>query len=147
MRYMMGACNRKGVESMDAAQTGQNEQKCVLVIEDDASVGACLVEAIVQETPWNAFLVTDGSHAVQVLEELKPDLILLDYLLPHINGLGLYDYLHSHKVLSDIPVIMISANLPREEVNRRNIASLSKPFELDDLLAIVTKVLQEQNAE
>lgn len=117
------------------------EQKIILVIEDDASVGACLVEVITQETPYMAFLVTEAHHALAVLKEVKPDIILLDYLLPHMNGLDLYDYLHARKPLKDIPVIMISANLPQQEVNRRQLIGLQKPFELDDLLITLKEAM------
>src|SRR5690348_15501948 len=111
----------------------QIQQKIILVIEDDASVGACLVEAITQETPYMAFLVTEPDHALTVLREVTPDIILLDYLLPHMNGLDLYDYLHAYKPLKDIPVIMISASLPQQEVTRRQLIGLQKPFEIDEL--------------
>jgi len=122
----------------------QIQQKTILVIEDDASVGACLVEAITQETPYIAFLVTESHHALTVLKDIKPDMILLDYLLPQMNGLDLYDYLHTHKPLRDIPVIMISANLPQKEVNRRQLIGLSKPFEIDDLLTTLKGVLMDK---
>jgi DNA-binding response OmpR family regulator len=126
----------------DEAYGGAQERdKIVLVIEDDASVGACLVEAITQETPYMAFLVTESDHALQILKDVKPDLLLLDYLLPHMNGLDLYDYLHRYKPLTDIPVVMISANLPLEEVKRRHLIGLQKPFELDDLLATVRRLI------
>jgi CheY-like chemotaxis protein len=71
-------------------------------------------------------------------------MILLDYLLPHMNGLDLYDYLHAHKPLKDIPVIMISANLPQKEVNRRHLIGLQKPFELDDLLTTIKNILMDK---
>jgi DNA-binding response OmpR family regulator len=122
-------------------QDEQIQQKVILVIEDDASVGACLVEVITQETPYMAFLVTEVDHALTVLREVKPDTILLDYLLPHMNGLDLYDYLHAHKPLKDIPVIMISASLPQQEVARRQLIGLKKPFEIDELLTTLKQVL------
>jgi CheY-like chemotaxis protein len=135
------------MQTASSVQDDQLRQKCILVIEDDTSVGACLVEAITQETPWNAFLVTESQHALQVLEDVKPDLILLDYFLPQMNGLALYDYLHSHKPLTDIPVVMISANLPHEEIQRRHLIALEKPFELDDLLATIHTALLGEEAQ
>jgi DNA-binding response OmpR family regulator len=119
----------------------QSQQKIILVIEDDASVGACLIEAITQETPYMAFLVTEVDHALAVLKEVKPNIILLDYMLPHMNGLDLYDYLHAHKPLKDVPVIMISANLPQQETTRRQLIGLQKPFEIDDLLTTLKETL------
>ncbi len=125
-------------------QNKQIQQKVILVIEDDASVGACLVEAITQETPYMAFLVTEADHALTILQEVKPDTILLDYLLPHMNGLDLYDYLHAHKPLKDIPVIMISASLPQQEITRRQLIGIQKPFEIDELITILKQVLTDK---
>jgi len=88
-----------------------------------------------------AFLVTESEHALQVLQDIKPDLLLLDYFLPYMNGLDLYDYLHRHKPLNDVPVIMISANLPCQEVERRRLVGLQKPFELDELLATIKTLI------
>lgn len=131
---MQSACMR---------QNEQIQQKVILVIEDDASVGACLVELITQETPYIAFLVTESQHALAVLQEVRPDMILLDYLLPQMNGLDLYDYLHNQKLLRDIPVIVISADLPQKEVNRRHLIGLQKPFEINDLLTTLTRSLAQ----
>ncbi len=117
------------------------QSKTVLVVEDDASVGACLVQAIVEETPYLAFIVTDALEALQVMRDFKPDMLLLDYQLPHMDGFELYDRMRAQKVLSDIPVLFISANLPQEEIERRHLIGMSKPFELDDLLLTIKKVL------
>ena len=121
--------------------TERPASKTILVVEDDASVGASLVQAIVEETPYLAFLVIDPLEALQVMRDLKPDMMLLDYQLPHINGFELYDRMQEQKVLSDIPILFISANLPQKEIERRHLIGMRKPFELDDLLATIEKVL------
>ncbi len=117
------------------------ESKTILIVEDDASVGASLVQAIVEETPYLAFLVIDPLEALQVMRDLKPDMMLLDYQLPHMNGFELYDRMQEQKVLSDIPILFISANLPQKEIERRHLIGMRKPFELDDLLSTIEKVL------
>jgi CheY-like chemotaxis protein len=58
-----------------------------------------------------------------------------------MNGLDLYDYLHAHKPLKDIPVIMISASLPQQEITRRQLIGMQKPFEIDELITILKQVL------
>ncbi len=129
---------------MDHPQETQEEHlqgKTILVVEDDASVGASLVQAIVEETPYLAFLVIDPLEALQVMRDLKPDMLLLDFQLPHMNGLELYDRMRAQKVLSDIPILVISANLPQKEIERRHLIGMRKPFELDDLLDTIKKVL------
>ncbi|GAC1503329.1 MAG: hypothetical protein NVS2B12_14200 [Ktedonobacteraceae bacterium] len=117
------------------------QAKTILVVEDDASVGASLVQAIVEETPYLAFLVVDALQALQVMRDLKPDMLLLDYQLPHMNGFELYDRMQEQRVLSDIPILFISANLPQEEIERRHLIGMRKPFKLDDLLSTIKKVL------
>lgn len=129
---------------MDHPQKTQEEHpegKTILVVEDDASVGASLVQAIVEETPYLAFLVIDPLEALQVMRDLKPDMLLLDYQLPHMNGFELYDRMQAQEVLSDIPILFISANLPQKEIERRHFIGMHKPFELDDLLSTIKKVL------
>ena len=115
--------------------------KIILVIEDDDSIGTLLVEALSQETPYKALLVTDAFQALKAIHQVKPCLFITDYHLPHINGIELYDRLHSTDDLANTPAIIMSAYLPEEEVRKRHLISLSKPFELDELLDTVEKLL------
>ena len=126
----------------------QNEQSVIdihkpviLVIEDDDSIGTFLVEALSQETPYKAMLVTDGFQALQLVRIVKPSLVITDYRLPNMNGLELYDMLKSMHPLKDTPTIIMSAHLPMQEVRKRNLVGLNKPFELDDLLNTVERLL------
>ncbi|HEU5226203.1 MAG TPA: response regulator [Ktedonobacteraceae bacterium] len=117
------------------------DQKTILVVEDDASIGFLLVEALRQETPYMAMLVSDGIQALKIAHSIKPSLFITDYWLPYINGLELYDRLQATKDLADTPTIIMSAYLPEQEVKKRNLVGLNKPFELDEFLEIVTKLL------
>jgi DNA-binding response OmpR family regulator len=115
--------------------------KTILVVEDDVDIGSFIVLAISQETNHYSQLVTDGFQALKVTYDLKPDLLILDYQLPHMNGIELYDKLQARKDLADIPTIMISARLPTQEIARRNITGVKKPFELTDLLRTIEEKL------
>ncbi len=118
------------------------ESKMILVVEDDDSIGFMLVEALSQETPYHAVLVTDGLQALQAVREVKPCLFITDYRLPYMDGIELYDRLHAKKELEDTPAILMSAYLPPdEEVKKRKLVSMNKPFELDELLDTVEKLL------
>ena len=120
----------------DQEQSGKEQSfvKTILIVEDDVDIGEFLVQAIEQETPYLPLLVPDGFQALKVVHDIKPDLFLLDYGLPEMNGIELYDQLHAKKDLEDIPTIMLSARLPKREVDKREIASLRKPFQLQELL-------------
>jgi len=115
--------------------------KTVLVVEDDTGIGTFLVQAILQETHHQALLVTDGFQAIKTVSNIKPSLFILDYQLPRMNGLELYDHLHATKGLEHIPALIISARLPRHEIEKRKLASMSKPLELDDFLQTIEKLL------
>jgi DNA-binding response OmpR family regulator len=115
--------------------------KTVLVVEDDTGIGNFLVQAILQETPYQAMLVADGFQAIKAVTNIKPSLFILDYQLPRMNGIELYDQLHATKGLEHIPAMVISARLPRQEIEKRKIIAMSKPLELDDFLNTIEKLL------
>src|SRR5215471_16585445 len=117
--------------------------KSILVVEDDSDIGLFLVQAISQETPYQAMLVTDGFQALKAIASIKPNLFILDYWLPSMNGIELYDRLHATDGLQEVPTIMISAQLPRRELIKRNIHSLNKPLELDEFLRLVERLLSD----
>ena len=78
-----------------------------------------------------------------MLHDLKPDLIVLDYGLPHMNGLELYDRIHTMKELEHIPALMISAQPQVEEAKKRKLMCLKKPIELAELLQAIEKLLTQ----
>ena len=115
--------------------------KTVLVVEDDTGIGTFLVQAILQETSHQAMLVADGFQALKAVSNIKPSLFILDYQLPRMNGIDLYDQLHATKGLEHIPAIVISARLPKHEIEKRRIIAMSKPLELDDFLNTIEELL------
>jgi DNA-binding response OmpR family regulator len=116
--------------------------KTVLVVEDDTGIGTFLVQAISQETLYHALLAPDGTQALKIVESIKPSLFILDYHLPGINGIELYDKLHAIKELNDVPAIVVSARLPKHEIEKRHILSMTKPLELDDFLQAIENLLE-----
>lgn len=115
--------------------------KTVLVVEDDVGIGNFLVQAILQETSHQAMLVTDGFQALKAVASIKPSLFILDYQLPRMNGIELYDQLHAMKGLENIPAIIVSARLPKHEIEKRKIIPMNKPLELDDFLNTIDRLL------
>jgi CheY-like chemotaxis protein len=119
----------------------QTDVKTIFVVEDDEEVGTVLVLTLLEEGPYQALLVTDGFQALKVVHDLKPSLFLLDYQLPGMDGITLYDRLHAITDLADIPTIIISANLPMRALQERHLIGLAKPFELDRLLHTIDLLL------
>src|SRR5690242_7514939 len=78
-------------------------KKLVLVIEDDASNSQMLQLVIEQETPYRVLVVATGMEALRTLQKIKPDVILLDYGLPDLNGLEVYERLRTISGCETVP--------------------------------------------
>jgi CheY-like chemotaxis protein len=120
--------------------------RVILVVEDEETICDFIVRLLEDETPYKALSVPNAIQALELIDVIKPDLFLLDYQLPGINGLELFDRLHVMKELEAVPALMFSANaLPQKALDERHIPFLLKPFDLDDLLQVVEKLLAQSN--
>jgi CheY-like chemotaxis protein len=115
--------------------------KLILIVEDDALIGETLVRVVSEETPHQALLVPDGAHALEIVKEHRPDLIILDYHLPRMNGLELYDRLHAIKELEHVPTILTTAGVLQYDIQSRHLVGMSKPVDLNKLLDIIEELL------
>jgi CheY-like chemotaxis protein len=127
----------------------EHKEKTILIVEDDEDLGELILEALQQENfytgiNYRTLLAIDGMDALKIVEETLPDLFLLDYYLPRMNGLDLYDRLHAIETLAHVPTIFMSANPPFKELMKRNLLSMRKPFNLRELLHIIERLLTEQ---
>ena len=115
----------------------------ILLVEDDPNIGSFLVEAIGQETPYRAIVANDSNAALKLVRHFTPCLFILDYGLPGMNGIELYDRLSINQELAPIRAILITANrqLPQEQIKQRQLITFMKPFELDALLAAIETLL------
>ncbi len=95
------------------------------------------------ETHCQAFLVTNAIQALQISRVIIPDLLLLDYRLPGMDGLELYRLLHGMERLEYIPAILTSAStyVPLRDNEQHKISGLQKPLELDCLLHIIRELV------
>ena len=120
-------------------------RKTILIVEDDAAIGMFLLEAISQETAYHPLLVPDAFEALKAMQGIKPNLILLDYYLPKMNGIEFYDQLQSSQEKVNVPVILLTTNLDKrqEEIEQRNLLGLNKPVDLGDLLNTIEKALAQ----
>lgn len=125
--------------------------KTVLVIEDDVFLGDVLIEKLKKEG-YTAVLARDGAEGLQKIKELKPDLILLDIILPSMNG---YEILEAKKVeedISKIPVIIISNSGQPVEINRALTLGvkdyfIKAQFDPDEVMFKVRNFLKNEGEE
>ncbi len=124
-----------------ASKEAHAQVKTILIVEDDINIGEVLVQAIMQETSFLAILVQSGDEALNTVKGIKPNLFILDYQLPRMNGIELYDELRVNADLKNIPALMISAQLPIKELKKRNIKGMNKPLDLDEFLQTIEQFL------
>jgi len=122
---------------------GRATTKTIIVVEDDPAICSFLLEAIARETPYRAIVATDSRAALKLVQFYTPDLLILDYGLPYMNGIELYDRLHTNNELAAIPAILMTAilHIPQEQIQQRHLITFKKPFELDALLAAIETLL------
>lgn len=113
----------------------------ILIVEDEKSI-ADMVKMCLSKNGYICEIANDGTTAAKIIEEKRYDLILLDIMLPDINGYDLIDYIK----LYEIPVIFVTAktSVP-DRVKGLKLGAedyISKPFELEELLARVETVLR-----
>ena len=130
-------------ERESSCEETSQEAKTILIVEDDKDIGMFLVEAIRQETQHHPIWVTDGFAASKLVRDLKPDLLLLDYQLPHMSGIELYDQLRAIKGVENIPAILMTAGMgmPWHQLEKRHLIGMAKPLELSPFLATIEKLL------
>ena len=113
----------------------------ILIVEDDAAIGAFLQQLIEEETPYSATVISNGPGALDIARNTHPCLFLLDYRLPGMNGVELYDHLQAMEEAKGVPAIMMSATLPTEELHKRGIYPLRKPMEIGNVIRMITHAL------
>jgi len=116
----------------------------ILVVEDDRPTGEVIQLTLTEELSLHTFLVADPYEALDFANTVKVDLWIIDYLLPGMNGLELYDRLHAGKALQDVPSILISASfsLHKRDLGERKLTILDKPFDLNVLLETVKQIVR-----
>src|SRR3989441_11348218 len=133
------------MDTDNSAQKDPIAVKTVFIVVDDEAIGTLLVQVIEQETPYQVVLASDGSQALKMLRTVKPDVLILDYGLPDMNGLEFYDTIHAVKALKHLPVLIVSAETARiqKEIKARQLSQLQKPFELANLLQAIERLFSQ----
>src|SRR5512139_4123741 len=125
----------------------KDENLSVLIVEDDPAIVA-LVSLGLQYEHYHVIATDNGLKGLRFFEEHKPDLIILDWLLPGIDGLKLCRMIRSQ---SDVPIIMITArDAIHDRVDGLETGAddyLVKPFHIDELIARVHARLRRRHPE
>lgn len=120
----------------------------VLVVDDDPAVRQVVETLLKLERSWIVDTAADGETARTWLDDQEqpiPDLVVLDVMMPGIDGFQVLSWLRDHDLLYDIPVVMLTARTTFEDETqgweRGCDAYVRKPFDATELLEVLDMVL------
>ena len=120
----------------------------ILIIDDEMHIVE-LLKFNLETANYDVDYSYDGFDGFIKAKEIKPDLILLDWMLPNISGIDVLRKIRSDKDLKNTPVIMLTAkNMESDKVEGLEIGAddyITKPFGIKELLARIVSVLRRYN--
>lgn len=112
----------------------------VLLIEDEPNIGEA-IRFVLSRDGCTVTVLHDGSDAMETIRAHRPDVLILDLMLPGISGLEILAALRADPVLADLPVMMLTAKgqgRDREAAERAGVNRfMTKPFSNDEMRAAV----------
>ncbi len=124
------------------APAGETLMHTLLIVDDESSNSEPL-EALLQENGYRVFTAVNGQDGLDRMDEVAPELVILDFMMPVMNGGELGRRLRANQATRRIPILMNSGT--SEATVRADFsgydAFLRKPFKIDELLSMVRDLL------
>jgi two-component system, OmpR family, alkaline phosphatase synthesis response regulator PhoP len=116
--------------------------KTILVVEDERSIAEILA-AVLEDEGYKVVIANNGKAGIECLDDVQPDLVLCDVMMPVIDGRDMVRAMGAHPSYQTIPVIMMSAaSLPSGTHDYKYAAFVRKPFDIEVLLTTINNVLR-----
>ena len=126
----------------DALETGKRK---VLVVDDDPDLVELIVSVLDNDGRFETRVANNGFEAGMMVKEYRPDLIVLDVMLPDINGKEVCVRVRNDDTLENVKIICISGMVERDKISELKEAGaddfLQKPFETDMLIDRMCRLL------
>lgn len=115
-----------------------SERKKILLVEDEPSIRE-MIRCLLEVEGYQVMAAPDGREGIEILKRTRSFcLILLDIMMPKMNGWDFLDMLKSNAESANIPVVMLSAHGEMESIVRPN-AIVQKPIKLNTLLDTIKR--------
>lgn len=115
----------------------EQRKRVVVIGEDDEPIAVLLRDAVNDEPGYQSVVVPDGALLLDTVRQVHADLLILDIMMPGLNGFEIYDKVREDPEIRDMPVLFVSAAATQfePEIKKRSITEvIKKPFDLNDLL-------------
>ena len=120
--------------------------KCILIVDDEADVREVTQLGLEMGTDWTVLTASSGAEAIAIATQEHPDAILLDLMMPAMDGRATLKQLKAIAATRDIPVIMVTAKAQQSNLqdfqDLEVAAIMAKPFRPLKLAAEITRILQ-----
>ena len=120
-------------------------KKSVLIIEDDENIAKA--EEPILMSDFKVHIAKDGEEGLKKAKEVKPDLVVLDLMMPNIGGIEVCRQIRADEELASTKIVMVTAkDQQKDEVKGMGTGAddyIMKPFEADELLHVINQVLKE----
>ena len=131
-------------------QNTNNDKRQILVIDDDSTITG-LINTILNKEGYNVCIANDGINGVQMAEEIKPDLILMDITMPGLDGYEATEKIKHNPILRDIPVIFLTGKSASEDAGKAfakgGITFMRKPFSAQQLKDLIHLAMESVTIE
>lgn len=135
------SCLRRAVTARADDGVAQDRHRLVLIVDDEEDL-ADAVELLLQRRGFRTVKLNDSRGALQAAVELQPDLVLLDYEMPDLDGLQVIAQLRAEPGTQQIPILLASAARVSMADIRRADGFLAKPFQEGLLYEMVDRLLR-----
>lgn len=127
----------------DALDSGKRK---ILVVDDDEDLVELICDALDRDGRFEVRSVNNGFGAGMQIKEFRPDLIVLDVMLPDINGKEVCTLVRSDRTMDEVRIVCISGMVEADKIQSLRDAGandfMKKPFDVDDLLARICQLLE-----
>jgi DNA-binding response OmpR family regulator len=131
----------------DALDSGKRK---VLVVDDDEDLVELIVDQLNRDGRFEVRSVNNGFGAGMQIKEFRPDLVVLDVMLPDINGIEVCRLVRGDKTMDDVRIICISGMVEPERIQQLKDSGanefLKKPFDVEALVERVCQLLDVESA-
>ena len=125
------------------------DKKKILVVDDEPNIVQTLQDRL-EMNEYRVFTAHNGREGLDKFEREKPDVILLDVIMPVMDGLEMLETLRKRPDGQDISIIMLTARSQTQDIARANACGIDdyivKPFDLSELLAKIESVVEHRKA-
>lgn len=116
----------------------------ILVVDDEAAIRN-LLDDLLGDEGYVVYTASNGRAALAMVQQEQPDLILMDVMMPELDGLETLRRLRAVEDSAVVPVILMSAAAYLTPDSADGMTFISKPFNLDHVLAVVSHMLFLKN--